>query len=313
MKGGRIVIKYFGIAFALKAFSFSSKTKQFYRFLGNRFGARRRLNTGLPVEYKIRAKWFLNLFNDYHIKQDGARLLELGTGWVHWDSTIIRLFYDANCTLFDVWDNRQFQPFKTYIAEFLEILEPELQIPSSRQEQARKLARKIVALNSFDEVYHLLGSEYMIEPTGVLRNLQSGTYDACLSYDVFEHIDRNIISDYLKDLYRVLQPGGYSFHSIDLSDHLANYDRNVCRKNYLRYSDAVWQTWFNNDVQYVNRIQRQEWLELFSQAGFELIKEESVCQILRTRIHKQYEYLNKKDLECTALKVIHRRPLKENI
>ena len=136
------------------------------------------------------------------------------------------------------------------------------------------------------------------------------TYDICLSFNVFEHIDKAIIAEYIKDLYGLLKPGGCSFIRIDLCDHLSDYERGVPRKNYLKYSDAVWKLCFENDVQYFNRVQRGEWLSLFRQAGFELMEEESLFEPIHTRINRKYETLNKKNIECTALKIVHRRPLK---
>ena len=307
------MIKYFGVGCALKIFSLSSQTKAMYRFLGNTVGARKRSKSGLPTSYRDRARWILRLFEKYDIAQEGARFLELGTGWVHWESTVLRLFYDARFTLFDVWDNRQFQAFQAYVSEFCDVFDSEVEILPSRHDQAQGLLKTIVSVNSFSQLYDLLGFEYVVEPTGTLQNLDDEAYDACFSYNVFEHIDREIVSDYTKDLYRLLKPGGYSFQAVDISDHLADYDQGVCRKNYLRYSDAVWRLCFENDVQYFNRIQRGEWLSLFGQAGFELLEEDSVFQPIHTRINKEYGNLDRKDIECTMLKIVHRKPLENRV
>lgn len=307
------MIKYLAVACVLKIFSLSTQIKKMYRSLGNTVGARRRAKAGLPASYMIRAKSLLSLFEKYDIAQEGARLLELGTGWAHWESTVIRLFYNAKVILFDVWDNREFQPFKVYVSEFRDALDNEIEILSSKHKDVRGLLKKIISLNSFSELYDLLGFQYVVEPTGTLRKLEHKAYDACFSCNVFEHIDRAIISEYIKDLYCLLKPGGYSFMTIDISDHLANYDRGVCRKNYLKYSDALWELCFENDVQYFNRIQRGEWLRLFSQAGFELLEEESLFQPIHIRINTKYENLDRKDIECTTLKVVHRRPLENSV
>jgi len=48
---------------------------------------------------------------------------------------------------------------------------------------------------------------------------------------------------------------------------------------------------------------------LLSQAGFELQEEASLFEPIHTRIHKQYKNLDRKDIECTTLKIVHRRPL----
>ena len=291
-------------------FSLTPQTKKIYRFLGNSVGARRRIKAGLTASYKDRARLILSLFESYNIAQQNGRFLELGTGWVHWESTVLRLFYNAKFILFDVWDNRQFQAFKSYFSEFRDAFNNEMKILPEKHEQARGLLETILSANSFDQVYNLLGFQYVLEPTGSLQDFKDEAFDACFSHGVFEHIDRAIVSEYIKNLYRLLKPGGYSFQLINTSDHLAEYDGSVCRKNYLKYSDVAWDLFFKNDVQYFNRIQRGEWLNLFSQAGFELLGEKSTLYPVHTKINKKYENLDRKDIECTTLEIVHRKPLK---
>jgi hypothetical protein len=303
------MVKYLAVAFALKLFSLSPGTKKAYRFLGNTVGQERRAQAGLTESYKDRARWIVSLFRKYDIAPQGARFLELGTGWVHWESTVLRLFYDAKFTLFDVWDNRQLKAFKAYFSQFRDIFDNEVEEPPAKHEQARALLEAIISVDSFTELYDLLGFQYVVEPTGVIHKLEHEAYDACFSYNVFEHIDKAILSDYIKDLYALLKPGGYSFMHIDIADHLAYYDGAVSGKHYLKYSDEVWKRFFENDVQYFNRIQRGEWLRLFRQAGFVLLEEESQFQPVPERINEQYQNLEKKDLECTGMDLVHRRPL----
>jgi SAM-dependent methyltransferase len=301
-------------AFALKVFSASSQTKRLYRFLGNTLRARKRARMGLQASHLSRAEWFLGLFDRYGIVENrqGARLLELGTGWVHWDATVLRLFHDVDVTLFDVWDNRQLQTFKTCFAQFADVFGRDLQVSELQRERAQKLLAIIAAVNSFDELYDSFGFRYVIEPTGTLQSFQDESFDALFSFNVLEHVGRGIIAGYVKDLYRLLRPKGYSMHGIDISDHLAHYDRSVCHKNYLRFSDSTWRRVFENDVQYFNRVQRGQWLRMFSKAGFELLEEESVYQPIHTRIHSEYAALDRQDIECVQLKIIHRKPYNMN-
>jgi SAM-dependent methyltransferase len=279
-----------------------------YRFLGNSFGQRRRTKDGLPEVYIDRAKWILCLFEKYKIPHDYGKFLELGTGWVQWESAILRLFYNAAFTLYDVWDNRQIQAFKAYISGFRDVFDSEIEISALEKEEALNLLEKILLINSFDQLYNLLGFQYVVDPTGTLCNLEHEAYDVCFSYNVFEHIDKAIIADYIKTLFQLLKPGGYSIVKIELSDHLTQYDRGVNKKNYLKYSDFVWGLFFENKLQYINRIQRGEWLRLFSLAGFELLEEESIFQPIYMRINKKYEKLDHKDIECISLKIVHQKP-----
>jgi SAM-dependent methyltransferase len=44
------------------------------------------------------------------------------------------------------------------------------------------------------------------------------TYDACISSSVLEHIPDDAIDDACDDMYRLLKPGGWALHSLDLRD-----------------------------------------------------------------------------------------------
>jgi len=48
---------------------------------------------------------------------------------------------------------------------------------------------------------------------------------------------------------------------------------------------------------------------MFSQTGFELLKEKSLLHPIRARINKKYENYDREDIECTTLEMVHRKPL----
>src|SRR6516225_8527213 len=120
------MIRYLAVAAALKFFSISSHTKRAYRILGNTLGQRIRAAGGLQSWYLLNAKKVLELIERHHAIRNGDRLLEIGTGWAHWEATVIRLFYDVEITLFDTWDNRQLQSYKRYFGLFEEVIDTEL-------------------------------------------------------------------------------------------------------------------------------------------------------------------------------------------
>jgi len=302
------MIKYALIATLLKLFSTCPQMKSLYRNICNIIGSRQRFRMGLPKYNIERGQVILELVKKYNAIHNGDRLLELGTGWLHCESTFLRLFYDVNITLFDIWDNRQLKPFKRYFAELNKVIDSEIVMAPTQRQHVHDLISTISSINSFDDLYHLLGFQYVIEPSGTLRKFQEESYNAIYSCDVLEHISEDILSEYILDFYRLLKPGGYSIHTIDIGDHISYYGRNVSRKNYLRYSDKSWKRFFENEVQYFNRIQRSRWLSLFQQAGLELVDEESQYCDIGITIDKKYRNYNRKDLECTVLRVIHRKP-----
>ena len=88
-------------------------------------------------------------------------------------------------------------------------------------------------------------------------------------WGVLEHVKRAALPTLIGETERVLKPGGWAVHSIDTADHLEHYDRSVSQKLYLTFSDETWIRLFENEVQYINRMQRGEWLELFNATGFD--------------------------------------------
>jgi hypothetical protein len=61
-------------------------------------------------------------------------------------------------------------------------------------------------------------------------------------------------------------------------------------------------------VQYINRLQRGEWKQLFASAGFELVEEDSrQVDISLLKLAPQYTHMDRRDLECTVLRLAFRK------
>ena len=58
-------------------------------------------------------------------------------------------------------------------------------------------------------------SEYHVNNGNDLTQISDNSQDLVFSYDSFVHIHKNVIDDYLKEIHRVLKPGGkaYIHHS----------------------------------------------------------------------------------------------------
>ena len=303
------MMRYLLTAAALKAFSISPETKRLYRGLGNRIGASRRSQRGLPGFYLERARYLLRAIETYQIPCDGAQVLELGTGWIHWESLVVRLFYDAQLTMFDVWDNRQLDTLKAYTGHLASCLESLVEVAPNRRVHASQLLRAIGAVSSFDELYALLGLRYVVDPSGTLSRFPDQIFSLVMSGNVLQHVHLDGLPGYTRDISRILKPGGYSVHTIDMSDQLSYYDPQVSVKNYLRYSDRIWRLLFQADIQYFNRLQRPQWLDLFEAAELLLLEEKrSQVNIDELAVNRRYASFSRQDLECTVMRVTHHKP-----
>ena len=302
------MLRYCSAALALKAFSCSPLTRRAYRALGNTVGSKRRATGRMPGYYLDRVNRMLRIARSYGVPKRGDRLIELGTGWLHWEAITTRLFFDVHGVLFDVWDNRQMAGLKNYLGQLDRSLD-KLDADAAQRARAHDLIARIGRTTDHAELYELLGFEYVVDHTGSLDRFDAGSFDLVVSAGVLEHVDAADASDFVGGIATLLKPGGHSVHSINIGDHLQQYDPSVSLKQYLRYPDWVWRLCFENGVQYINRIQRSDWLEFFVRTGLVLLEEEAVPEDLSNlKVATRYRKYGERDLRCGTLNVVHRKP-----
>jgi hypothetical protein len=59
---------------------------------------------------------------------------------------------------------------------------------------------------------------------------------------------------------------------IDYQDHYSYFDKGISAYNFLQYSDKAW-TFFSPTLNYQNRLRHRDYLDLFREAGFEVVEE----------------------------------------
>lgn len=299
-----IVLRYTLAALALKTFSLNDASRHLYRQIGNRVGAKKR-EAVVDLDTRVeRGDLLLELGRKHGALKDGYRLLEIGTGWMHWFSLYAALFYDLRITGLDVWDNRQFSALVAAARKLRPVLE-------QRRESPAVLARvdQILQSRNLEDLYARLGFEYVLQPQGSLAQFPAGSFDTVISFHVLEHVPRQNVATLLDDIHRVLRPGGCSIHQIGIDDHLAHYDAKASKKQYLKYSDRTWRTFFENDVQYINRLQASEWEQMFAATGLTPIERiAEAVDIDSLRVHPRFGHLPREDHRCTILTLVHRKP-----
>jgi cyclopropane fatty-acyl-phospholipid synthase-like methyltransferase len=296
------MIRYGMAALALKTFSANGATKQLYRWIGNRFGAKRREAIDLEV-YVQRGNLLADLYRRHAALEPGEQLLELGTGWMHWYAVYLRLFFDVRVATLDIWDNRQFMAFKACFSRLRERLDGEPLPPPHRA-----LLDRVLASTSFEEAYATLGFEHVIVPDGSIARFGDGAFGSVFSMHVLEHVQRSAVPGLLRHMHRVLKPGAVTVHQIGIDDHLAHYDRGASRKQYLAYSDWLWGFMFENEVQYFNRLQMSDWIREFQAAGFEVLDlHAEKTSLERLRISPAFGRYSKEDLAVTIGTLVLRR------
>lgn len=300
------MMRYVAAATALKLLGSTSVTRSFYRnVLGNVCGARKRAGRGLDSSYIVRGRTLLDLHRKHGLLADGMRLLEVGTGWLHFYSIFVALFHDVRATVTDIWDNRQLAPLRATFLQLGEVLDASFELRPEQSRRAHDVIRSIGACRSFDELYALLGFTYVLDDEGDLGFAGEGEYDLILSFHVLEHIHRDVIERHAARMASSLKPGGRQLHQIGIDDHLRHYDMALSPKHYLRYSDRTWKRWFENNLQYFNRLQRSEWKDLFRGTGMSILDEDAEsCDIEGLPVDRRFAGLERQDLSCTTLTLV---------
>lgn len=103
--------------------------------------------------------------------------------------------------------------------------------------------------------------------------LAEGSLDCVLSSEVMEHIPAADLRKILQEIFRILRDGGLAAMKIDYSDHYARDDSGISRFNFLKYPDEIWDR-YNSDFQFVNRLRHSDYMNMFKDAGFEVLLEE---------------------------------------
>ena len=288
----------------------NAASRTIYRKLGNTIGSKHRMN--LNAAYIERGNWLYMHIKQYEIDQrKDKRFLELGTGWMHFYSTYLRLFFDFEGTLFDVWDNRQLNALKSNFRQVAEQFALENIFSDKELMHAESIIEEIEHVDSFDALYQLLNFKYQLSPDGSLDMLPDNYYDLIFSIDVLEHVSASHLADSIDQYFRVLKPGGYTMHQIGVDDHLTHYASNESQKNYLKFSDSQWSLLYQNDVQYFNRVSFDKFREYFVDSGFRKIQayvNRDKNQLNNIRIAEQYSNQSRESLEATRVFMIYQKP-----
>jgi SAM-dependent methyltransferase len=307
------LIRYQSIALLLKLMGATAATRHVYRQLGNRLGERRRQTAGSHFrEYLRRGTWFIEQFRAQGLPlATPMRALELGTGWLHFYAVFLRLFYQVEVTLFDVWDCRQFEALRNMVSNVPANLPEWMPLSDAEAAQVRAWAEVITAQTCFDDVYRLLGFDYVVDAQGELGAFRDGQFDLVFSFDVLEHVNAAALPHSIASYCRVLRPGGVSIHQIGLDDHLALYDRRASHRQYLAYPDWEWKLRFENRLQYFNRVPYSRFRELFEACGMEEVHASATYEhaaVEDLRIASSFRAWSVEDLEATRAYLVYRKP-----
>jgi SAM-dependent methyltransferase len=200
----------------------------------------------------------------------GGTVLDIGTGWFHHDAFLLYLAGDYRIHLFDIEDKARLSYISNYLENLLancDRISRELEIDPAATEA--KLEH-LLALGSRGEIYETCGFVPCITSAVTEPFLPEGSIDFMVSNCVLNHIPPSVLTAELNVLRHMLKPEGHMYHLLGHDDHWTFHDPSANRFNYYRYSDRYYRLFFETRLEYQNRLVKQEWLQVFDQAGLEV-------------------------------------------
>ncbi|MFH1537904.1 MAG: class I SAM-dependent methyltransferase [bacterium] len=114
-----------------------------------------------------------------------------------------------------------------------------------------------------DEILKVCNAQYLTQGLASLRALESESVDFIWSHAVLEFVRKAELPETLRELRRVLRPGGACSHVTGFQGVLGG------DMNCLRFSEKFWESdLIAQSGFYSNRIMCSEMMEMFQQAGF---------------------------------------------
>jgi SAM-dependent methyltransferase len=130
-----------------------------------------------------------------------------------------------------------------------------------------------VTVSEIEDLQKNFSIEYIAPLDLADSGLPGGSFDACISTNTLEHVPIETIRRVLRELKRLLKPGGLISAQIDYSDHYAHTDRNITRVNFLRFSERDWAK-YNHRNHYQNRLRHGHYTQLARDGGYRVIHDE---------------------------------------
>jgi|SRR5271165_46033 len=250
-------------------------------FLQIRAGGLR--NFDKQVQTKIK-DWLgtMQLLADCGVRVRDAVTMEIGTGWFPTLPLCFWLAGAQSCFTYDLCRHLRPELTRRLVVALhghLDAIAASADVPlATVRERYDKLQNDILTTS---------GITYIAPGDASRTGLPDQSVDIVFSNSVLEHVSPEALPAIMSETRRILRPSGVAVHCVACNDHYAHFDRNISYVNYLRFSAQEWR-WWNNSLQFQNRLRAPDFLRVAEDAGFRLM---TVQQCVRAGVEQALETL----------------------
>jgi SAM-dependent methyltransferase len=231
----------------------------------------------------------------------GARVLEIGSGWIPIAPLIYRVAGAREVILSDqhrLLHPRSVQAAVAFLQERTDRLARELGVDRARIDEVLDVDTE----GGLDTMLEALGLHYIVP---LNADTLKGEIDIAYSHTVLEHIPPAVLAEIFTLIRSRLKEGGLFCNGIDNSDHRRSYDENLSIVDFLRYSELAWKLQCINPQDYTNRLRHSDYVALLKKSGFKLldsqvhVAEKALAELDPRQLPKRFRDKPAEDL-CTT-------------
>ncbi|WP_452220779.1 hypothetical protein [Lacinutrix salivirga] len=271
-------------------------------------------NLGFLLYHKIQKRTFKNLdkninantssftalkhiLNTVNFDLKNKTIIEIGSGWLPLMPYILKAEQDCN-TIYTYDLNAH------YNTEYIKRLDAFFK--TEKQISFKKKSGDKYNLPEFIEYY---------PKTNIINSNLPKEASLVYSRFVLEHVQPNDILEMHKKFYNDLSKDTYILHLISPSDHRAYSDKSLSYYDFLKYSEKEWNK-IQTKFDYHNRLRLPQYLNIFDEAGFEVVyldhdtvnpKSDKYKKFKALDLHKDYTIFKEEDLLAGSINVLLRR------
>jgi SAM-dependent methyltransferase len=243
---------------------------------------------------------------------NGWDILEFGSGWFPALPFCFSLTGARSCKTLDI---QRLLNSKLTI-QMLRRLETHLDaiadVSALPREQIRAAYERVDVRQPVEQILKAAGIDYISPIDTTDTKMPSSSFDLAFTNGILQLIPQETLAAMMRELYRLLRPGGVMFHSVSCGDQYAYWDRQITPLNFLQYSEEQWRFW-NNGILSQNRLRAPDYLGLAEEAGFRVIRVKRRERLeledaaAKMRIDPAFQKYSLSDLCCTSIDFIAQR------
>lgn len=246
-------------------------------------------------------------------KITGARVVEIGSGWVPILPMIFRMAGASNILTIDQDRLMDLQTFRHAIISIRKNMHHLLQLTGVRPD--------LIDMNQLPKCLDT-NLEVACENAGITYcapadfiNLPPSSADFIVSRTVLEHIPENLLRAIFDHAAKVLRPGGMMCHQIDMSDHFEHKDKSISTVDMLHISDEAWAAKTKDPQDYQNRLRRFEFASMLKDGGWDILRMDgepylpAMTALKTMKVIPRYATVPHEELAVLWSVVVARRPL----